>query len=480
MIREFFRAAGGRTMHQLFIAGAWIDAGAAPERAVTNPATLARLDAVADCGADQIARAVAAARAALPAWAGMSGEARRERLAPIGARIRRQEREIAELSSRESGRPLCEARDGVAAAAAIFERCAAAGDPGSPEAAAAPGVVAALVPGNCPLPVLAAAVAPALAAGHVLVCKPPATTPLAVLKLAASFEELPAGVVNVITGDGQTGLSLGAHPGVAAVTFTGSAAGARRIEELARGKRLALEARAVRSIIVCRDADLEQSVPAVAWARLANTGQNTASHVYVERPIVREFIDRMHPCIGLLDVDDPARAATDLGPLISLDAARRVEDQVGRTLRAGARLILGGRRFRPSGLPGHFFQQTLLTDVPPGAVPAREEILGPVLTITPVADLREALALAAGSMTSIHAGDAEGVCRMLGDAAGGPFLINDPAEGALGPLSATAHPAVRRLLGPRIESGADERIRYAARLERKSWWFPYAERAPGA
>jgi succinate-semialdehyde dehydrogenase / glutarate-semialdehyde dehydrogenase len=112
-----------------------------------------------------------------------------------------------------------------------------------------------------------------------------------------------------------------------------------------------------------------------------------AKHIYVARSIIGEFVERMHPCVGFLDVDDPIKPATDLGPLISLEAAHRVEDQVGRTLRDGATLILGGRRFRPSGLPGHFFQPTILTNVRPGSVPTREEILGPVITITPVSGL---------------------------------------------------------------------------------------------
>ena len=460
-------------MHQMFIGGAWVDAGEAAALEVTNPATLAPLDSVPDCGPGAVHRAVEAAQGALPSWSASSAGERQALLAAIAARIRARARDIAERSTRESGRPACESFDAAAAAADIFERCAT--DPAPREI---PAVVASLAPFDHPLPVTAAAVGTALAAGHTVVCKPPASSPLATLELAASFEILPRGVINVITGGARTGGCLLAHPGVSEVRWTGSASTARQIEAAGSGKRLDLQERTVGSIIVCRDADLDRTVPAVVWMRLACGGQAAASHVYVERPIAAELIDRLHPGVGFLDVDDPAKPSTDLGPLISAQAARRVEDQVGRTLRAGARLILGGRRFRPSGLPGHFFQPTLLADVPPGSVPAREEILGPVVTVTPVADLAEALRLAAasGGGTSIFAEDTPAVMQALRAAEGGPFRINDPPVEGLGPFGASTHRGLRLLLGPRDRAAALARVACASSVERKAWWFPYIER----
>jgi succinate-semialdehyde dehydrogenase/glutarate-semialdehyde dehydrogenase len=152
--------------------------------------------------------------------------------------------------------------------------------------------------------------------------------------------------------------------------------------------------------------------------------------------------------------------------LISLDAAHRVEDQVGRSLRDGAKLILGGRRFRPSGLPGHFFQPTILTDVRAGNVPTREEILGPVITITPVADAAEAIRGASGAGPGfgawIYTRDSKGVRKLLESAKGGRFRINDPASGPDA--------------GPFCGMLSRSNLEVALAMERKPWWFPYANR----
>jgi succinate-semialdehyde dehydrogenase/glutarate-semialdehyde dehydrogenase len=177
------------------------------------------------------------------------------------------------------------------------------------------------------------------------------------------------------------------------------------------------------------------------------------------------------------------KAMTDLGPLVSLDAARRVEDQVGRSLREGAKLLLGGRRFRPSGLPGHFFQPTILSDVRPGGVPTREEILGPVITITPVIDAAEALRLARGSApgcgASIYTNDSQAAVIALESLESGVFRINDPATGnALGPFGGMRHRGILRFLGGAEVEGF-ERSKYlqvAEAPERKPWWFPYGAR----
>ncbi|HEY3850056.1 MAG TPA: aldehyde dehydrogenase family protein, partial [Steroidobacteraceae bacterium] len=236
--------------------------------------------------------------------------------------------------------------------------------------------------------------------------------------------------------------------------------------------------------------------PAIAWTRLMSGGQACMSggHLYVERSLAAEFVDRMHHCVGFLDVDDPAKPSTDLGPLISLDAARKLEDQVGRTLRGGAKLILGGRRFRPSGLPGHFFQPTILTDVKPGGVPMREQLLGPVITVTPVADLAEALRwwkefssppAISPAGASIYTDDAEAAGRALEAVDGGFFRINDPSVAALGPFSGLRHRGIRQALGAEPYDSRDDRTnhahfaraQFAPTIERKPWWFPYVDRA---
>jgi len=460
---------------------------------ITNPATLAPLGEVPESGVEEIDRTVAAAAGAGPAWCAMPAAQRGALLHEIAGHIRARARELADLSTRESGLTRCESLDCVSAAAASFDFFAArAGSTASSGAdAGSSGAVAILAPFNLPLPVMAASVGRALAAGRSVVCKPPAQNPLTSLQIARAFELLPAGVANLVTGGSEVGRALAAHPGIDRVMFTGSMAAGLQIEASAAGKHLELELGTVGAHIVCRNADLDLAVPAIAWTRLMSGGQSCMSggHLYVDRSMAAEFVERMHQCVGFLDVDDPGKPSTDLGPLISLDAARRIEDQVGRTLRAGAKLILGGRRFRPSGLPGHFFQPTILTDVKPGSVPMREEILGPVITVTPVTDLAQALEFwrefassraVSPAGASIHTGDAEAAVRAVESMAGGFFRINDPSLGALGPFSGLRHRGIRLALGADpedVSARGAKQVEISRTIERKPWWFPYADRA---
>ena len=455
-------------MQKIFIAGAWLDAAEGAARELRNPATRKPLGAVRDCGREDVVRAVAAARAALPAWAQLHPAARGELLGDVAVRIRARKAELAVLATRENGVPLCESSDCIEAAAFMFERWGALGvsgelsEAGTHAAPGGAGVVAALLPRNFPLLALGAAAAPALAAGATLVLLPPAHNPLASLALAPAFDGLPAGAVNVITGGAETARAL--------------------IESAPDERVMFTEPAAADAFIVCRDADLDLAVPGIVWERLRNGGQVLASarHIFVERSIAAEFAERAHQCVGFLDVDDPSKRPTDLGPLISLEAAQRVEDQVGRTLRAGAKLILGGRRFQPSGLPGHFFQPTLLM-LRDGAR-APDAISGPVITMTPVRDLAEGLRLAGeagpGFGGSIYTRDVPRACALARPQAG-VFRINDPPRpGAAGPFSGLRQREIREALraAPQGRSRSAAEIETASVMERKPWWFAYADR----
>jgi acyl-CoA reductase-like NAD-dependent aldehyde dehydrogenase len=450
-----------------------------PPLIVHNPATLRRLDDVPDADSAAVDAAVARARAALPAWQALPLPERQLRLRDAAVRIRGAAAGIARLLSEEGGKPLCESQDCVQAAAALFE---AATRPAvqQPEKA---GVVAVLLPFNFPVMLLAAATAPALAAGHVVLVKAPAQNPLACLQLAALLTDLPAGVLTVLTGSSGTGIALAGHPAVDRLDFTGSAAVAATLAAAVPDRPLQLQPGGIDACIVCADADLDLAVPAIAWERLQHAGQTgtTIKHLYVERSIASAFVERMHQLVGLLDVDDPLQAPTDIGPLISLQAAHRVEDQVGRALREGARLILGGRRFRPSGLPGHFFQPTILADVPAGCVTTREEILGPVIAVTPVEGrgmaLRLAVQAAPAGGVAIYTADTERALRDVDAVAVSSVRINDPRLGEAGPFAGLRHAGVRRALGGILAPLPGQRaVHVAPRLERKPWWFPYRAR----
>lgn len=462
-------------MQPMFINGDWVRVQG-PPREVRNPATLELLGSVPECGAAEVERAVAAARVAQLDWCRVPAADRHALLMEIGARIRANKPDLATLLTRESGKPLCESRDCIDAAARIFEASAESALLFGRATGPLAGVVAAIMPFNFPLLLMACAVAPALAAGNTVVCKPPRQNPLTSLKLAEVYGSLPAGVVNLITGGADTGRALIARPDVALVRFTGSAAVGRSIAAAMPAERIDLALGGVDAFIVCEDANLELTVPSIAWARLMNAGQVClqGKHIYVERSIAAQFADRMHQCVGFLDVDDPMKCPTDLGPLISLEAAHRVEDQVGRTLREGATLILGGRRFRPSGLPGHFFQPTILSNVRPGGVPTREEILGPVITITPVSGVSEAIRWASESRAdfraSIYTSDPQAALKALEPARSGNFRINDPvSDEDAGPFIGVRRGAAARAVGLKC-------VQVAAKMERKPWWFPYRDR----
>jgi betaine-aldehyde dehydrogenase len=487
-------------MHRILINGEWVAASTQSGRAIRNPTTLRVLGTVPDCGPEDVARAVAAAKAAQHGWWKVPGVEKAKLLRELGARIRSREHALASLMTQETGKPLCEAVDCIDWVAACFEYYgevarSSYGNSVPPVAAhqlnftiKEPfGVVAAIVPFNFPLLLMAWKVAPAIAAGNTVVCKPAHQNPLSNLHLAEVYDLLPPGVVNVVTGAVDTGTALVEHPDVDLIAFTGSTAAGRRIAATAGAhlKKVNLELGSIDPFIVFKDADLDVAVPGVAWARLLNAGQvcTSSKRIYVEAPIAAEFTERLHRFVAQLEVGDPMKRETDLGPLISEEAAQRVEDQVARAVADGASLGLGGRRFQPSGLPGHFFQPTILTNVRHGSVATREEIFGPVLAITRVADAEEAIRLANDSEyglgASIYTGDLATAMRAMESIKAGTFWINDPlTDNDAAPFGGMRHSGIGRELGP---EGLDafrepKHVHLDWIMERKPWFFPYRDR----
>jgi acyl-CoA reductase-like NAD-dependent aldehyde dehydrogenase len=487
-------------MHKILINGLWVDALTHTSREIKNPATLELLGNVPDCGPADVGRAVAAAKAAQRGWWKVPGVEKAKLLREIGGRIRAREHALASLMTQETGKPLCEAVDCIDWVAACFEYFGevARSSYGNSVPPVAPhqlnftikepfGVVAAIVPFNFPLLLMAWKVAPAIAAGNTVICKPPHQNPLSNLALAEVYDLLPAGVVNVVTGAADTGTALVDHPDVDLIAFTGSNAVGRKIAAAAGAqlKKVNLELGSIDPFIVFKDADLDVAVPGVAWARLLNAGQvcTSSKRIYVEQPIAAAFMAQMQEYVALLKVGDPMAADTDLGPLISHEAARRVEDQVARAVKDGATLTLGGGMLRPPGLPGHFFQPTILTNVRHGSVATREEIFGPVLSITTVADADEAIRLANDSEyglgASIYTKDLATAMRAMESIKAGTFWINDPlTDNDAAPFGGMRHSGIGRELGP---EGLDafrepKHVHLDWVMERKPWFFPYRDR----
>ena len=492
----------GMKRSRILIEGRWTESRVRRSLEVRNPATLERLGVVADCGKDDVDAAAAAARRAQNAWWKTPGVEKAKLLREVGARIRRDGRSLSRLMALETGKPLCEAVDCIDWVAACFEYYAeiSRSSYGNSIPPVAPhqfnftikepyGVVAAIAPFNFPLLLMAWKVAPALAAGNAVVCKPPHQNPLSSLRMARCYDVLPPGAVNVVTGGPGTGRLLVAHPKVDMVAFTGSTEAGRRIAvEAGRGlKKVNLELGGVDPFIVFADADLDVAVRGVAWARLLNAGQvcTSSKRIILVQPIAEEFTRRILAHVQTLRVGDPMKRDTDIGPLISAQAAAKVERQVAGAVRQGARLLLGGKRLRLPGLKGHFFQPTILTRVRHGSLPTVEEIFGPVLAITAARDADEAIRMADDSAyglgACIYTNDLQLAMRAMEHIKAGTFWINDPlTDNEAGPFGGMRLSGIGRELGM---EGLDayrepKHVHLDYVMEAKSYWYPYKDRMP--
>jgi betaine-aldehyde dehydrogenase len=488
----------------VLIGGTWIVPRSKILRPILNPATLEQVGLTADCSPDDVALAVEAAAAAQRDWWRVPGVEKARLLRDVGARIRAAEHDLSRLMCRETGKPLIEAVDCIDWVAAAFEYYAEVGRRsfGNSIPPVAPhqvnftikepfGVVAAIVPFNFPLLLMAWKVAPALAAGNTVVCKPPHQNPLCSLLMARFFDGLPPGVVNMVTGGPATGEALVCHPKVDLIAFTGSVAAGRQIAALAGQelKKVNLELGSVDPFIVFADADLDVAVPGVAWARLLNAGQvcTSSKRIYLLAPIAAEFTRRLIEYVATLRLGDPMDPATDLGPLISEAALATVERQVAEAVKEGATLAYGGARVQPSGLKGHFYQPTVLTGVKHGGLPTREEIFGPVLSLTVAQSVDEAITMANDSRfglgACVYTRDLETAMRAMHEIKAGTFWINDPlTDNDAGPFGGMRWSGIGRELG---EEGLDafrepKHVHLDYVMEPKSYWYPYRERpVPG-
>jgi betaine-aldehyde dehydrogenase len=422
-------------------------------------------------------------------------------LREVGARIRSNEYELAHLMAEETGKPISESFDEIEWVAACFEYYAEVGrrSYGNSIPPVAPhqinftikepyGVVAAIVPFNFPLLLMSWKVAPALAAGNTIVCKPPHQNPLSNLLLARCYDVLPPGVVNLVTGSGETtGEALIQHPKVDLIAFTGSVKVGRHVASVAgqQLKKINLELGSVDPFLVFEDANLDVAVPGVAWARLLNAGQvcTSSKRVYVVEKVAAEFTRRIVEHVKTLRTGDPMKNDTDIGPLISSEAAAMVERQVASAVQEGAKLVVGGKRFQPQGLKGHFFEPTVLTNVRHGSLPTTEEIFGPVLSITVVKDADEAIKLANDSNyglgACVYTNNLELAMRAMENIKAGTFWINDPlTDNDAGPFGGMRWSGVGRELG---EEGLDafrepKHVHMDYVMEAKSYWYPYKNR----
>ena len=384
----------------LFIGGGWTNGKSGALFDVINPATTARLARVTQATEADVDAAVAAARQAFPAWAGLSGHARARHLYALAREVQKHARLLAVLESLDNGKSIRETRDlDIPLVARHFYHHAGwaqlveAEFPGH----APIGVVGQIIPWNFPLLMVAWKVAPALAAGNTVVLKPAEFTPLTALYLAevAHHAGLPPGVLNVVTGDGRTGELLVRHPDVDKIAFTGSTEVGRVIRKATAGsgKKLSLELGGKSPFVVFDDADLDSVVEGVVDAIWFNQGQVccAGSRLLVHEGVAERLVTKLRARMEKLRVGPPLDKAIDMGAIVAPVQLERIRKLVDTGVAEGATL------WQPSWAcptEGYFYPPTLFTGVAPAATIAQVEIFGPVLVAMTFRTPAEAVELA--------------------------------------------------------------------------------------
>ncbi|MFF3856877.1 aldehyde dehydrogenase family protein [Micromonospora sp. NPDC002575] len=402
-----------RPSYGLFIDGGFVDPSDGGSFKSVNPASEEVLAEIAEAGSADVDRAVRAARTAYErVWGPMPGRDRAKYLFRIARIIQERSRELAVLESLDNGKPIRESRDvDLPLVAAHFFYYAGWADK-LPHAGFGPdpkplGVAAQVIPWNFPLLMLAWKIAPALAAGNTVVLKPAETTPLTALLFAEICQQadLPAGVVNIVTGAGDTGRALVEHPGVDKVAFTGSTEVGKAIARSVAGtrKKVTLELGGKAANIVFDDAPVDQAVEGIVNGIFFNQGHVccAGSRLLVQENVADRVLESLKRRMALLRVGDPLDKNTDIGAINSAGQLARIRELSDAGAAEGAQ-----RWSPPCELPerGFWFAPTIFTGVTQAHRVAREEIFGPVLSVLTFRTPAEAVEKANNTPYGLSAG----------------------------------------------------------------------------
>jgi aldehyde dehydrogenase (NAD+) len=402
-----------RSSYGLFIDGEFVDPVGGRSFKTVNPATEEVLAEVSDASADDVDLAVRAARRAYTkVWSKLSGRERSKYLFRIARLLQERGRELAVLESIDNGKPIKESRDvDVPLAAQWFfyyagwaDKLEHAGFGPDPRPL---GVAGQVIPWNFPLLMLAWKIAPALACGNTVVLKPAETTPLTALLFAEICQQadLPPGVVNIVTGAGETGRAVVAHPDVDKVAFTGSTEVGRSIARTVAGstKKVTLELGGKAANIVFDDAPVDQAVEGIVNGIFFNQGHVccAGSRLLVQESVAEEILERLKRRMATLRVGDPLDKNTDVGAINSLAQLEKIRELSDVGEAEGA-----GRWSAPCELPAHgfWFPPTVFTGVSQAHRIAREEIFGPVLSVLTFRTPTEAVEKANNTPFGLSAG----------------------------------------------------------------------------
>ncbi|HEY4931938.1 MAG TPA: aldehyde dehydrogenase family protein [Terriglobales bacterium] len=399
--------------YQMYVNGEWVASNSGKTFPVYDPSTEEVIAEVPESNAKDVDLAVAAAKDAFEngPWASSTAQERGRVLFKLADAVRQNTAALAELEARNSGKPIVEAEYDIGDVATCFEYYGGLATKVSGHVNPVPdnalslslkepvGIAGQIIPWNYPLLMAAWKLAPALAAGCTCVLKPAEQTPLTALELAKHFEAcgLPYGVVNIITGFGESaGAPLVQHPDVNKIAFTGSAAVGKQIVKMAADtvKRVTLELGGKSPNIFFADADFEAAIDGALFGVFINQGEvcSAGSRILVERPIYKKFVEAMAAKAKTIKLGPPLQRDTKMGPLVSKEQYDRVRSylEVGKK---EAKLASGGDR--PKDIErGYYVSPTIFYDVDNSARIAREEIFGPVATVIPFEDEADAVKIA--------------------------------------------------------------------------------------
>jgi aldehyde dehydrogenase (NAD+) len=397
---------------RLLIDGKWVDAVSGKTFNSTNPATGEVLAKVAEGDAEDVNRAVDAARRAFAGpWSRVKPYDRQQLLLKLADLVEKHIEELCLLDTLDMGAPVSRTMGNKRRALGMLRYYAGKatslvgetidnslpGDIFSYTLKEPVGVVGAIIPWNGPLTASIWKIGPALATGCTVILKPAEEAPLTALRLGELILEagVPPGVVNIVPGYGETaGAALASHPGVDKVAFTGSHITGQKIVQASAGnlKRVSLELGGKSPDIVFADADLETAAPGAGMAVFANSGQicSAGTRLFVERKVYNEFVERVGAFGKSLKVGNGADPDTQIGPLVSQEQLTRVTSYLGIGKSEGARAVVGGERLTQGDLAkGYFVPPTVFADVRDDMRIAQEEIFGPVISAIPFDDIDE-------------------------------------------------------------------------------------------
>ncbi len=392
-----------------FINGAWHPPTENRYFDTTDPSTTEKLADIAQGSAADIDAAVKAARAALPAWQSLTPHARARYLYALARQIQKHSRRLAVLETLDNGKPIRESRDiDIPLVARHFYHHAGWAQllPQEFPSHEACGVVGQIIPWNFPLLMLAWKIAPALATGNTVVLKPAEYTPLTALAFAEICQEidLPAGVVNIVTGDGQTGEALVAHSDVDKIAFTGSTEVGRAIRKATASshKKLSLELGGKSPFIIFEDADLDSAVEGLVDGIWFNQGQVccAGSRLLMQESIAEPLIAKICDRMNTLRVGPPLDKSIDIGAIIARVQLDRIQRLVDQGVAEGATCWQPNIPMPSRGL---YFPPTLLSNVHPTSIVAQQEIFGPVLAAMTFRTPIEAVELANNTVYGLAA-----------------------------------------------------------------------------